>query len=277
MKRLPESIQAILLLYSDRSEPATAAVLDHASRFACEVVACSIAELASHGAGRLDPGRTALVNRIGSFASRTPAAAIESLYQERELWAWLHGELQRFAYASSLPTATSPMGGYGSLRDQWADLPWLVPGMRVPIHGAAAAGHVAGGNVHVVDPQNLYSLGQKLAVGAPVPHGPSRLAYVRPRGILVHAAQVGGRMMFTNAPAEMARSHSDPIAAFANEMERASESRILEHAFFLGDGPPVFYSTFPVPVVSGRHPAYAELVVEGLIDDIARRARRLVA
>jgi hypothetical protein len=269
-------IETVLLLYSDRAEPATAAVLDHAARFGRKVVARSVAELVE-GTGLADPDRTAVINRIGSLGDEGATGPIESPYGRQKLWTWLHRELQRFPYASSLPTATSPIGGFGSLRDQWADLPRLAEGLRVPIHGEAAKRHIAGGDVHVVDPRNLYTLGQPLAAGATWPQGATRLAYVRPRGTIVHAAQVGGMMMFTNAPPDMARSDSDRIAAFAEAMARSSESRILEHAFFVGDGPPVFYSTFPLPIVSGRHPAYAELVVEGLTDDISRLARRLVA
>ena len=60
-------------------------------------------------------------------------------------------------------------------------------------------------------------------------------------------------------------------------MAARSANRILEHAFFVGDGLPVFYSTCPVPVITGRLPAYADIVVQGLLDDIKQRTARTTA
>ena len=74
---------------------------------------------------------------------------------------------------------------------------------------------------------------------------------------------------------QMSAGQRDAMVAFARAMEVSSASRILEHAFFVGDDAPVFYSTCPMPVVSGSHPAYADLVIEGLKDDIERRRRRI--
>jgi hypothetical protein len=272
----------MLLLHTDRSDPVSCAILNNAGRFDREVIAISLSQLLSEvvigsrwtWAGRtIDPARTAVVNRLTSLGTVDDASRLASPFVRQQMWGWLHHELQHFAYASSLPTATSLIGCYGSLLDQWSDLPLLVGGLRVPRHRASGSREVLQGDVYVVNPWNLYSLGKRASAETASVEG-AQLAYIRPSGQLIHIAQVGGTMMFANAPPEMTAQQRDYMASFAKSMAALSASRILEHAFFVGDGLPVFYSTCPMPVISGTHPAYADLVVEGLQDDIERRSRR---
>jgi hypothetical protein len=72
----------------------------------------------------------------------------------------------------------------------------------------------------------------------------------------------------------MTARQQEYIASFVAAMARVSVPRILEHAFFVGNELPVFYATFPVPVVTGPLGEYPELVIQGLCDDITRRSRR---
>ena len=187
------------------------------------------------------------------------------------LWSRLRDELGRFRYASSLPTATSIMGCYGSLLDQWEDLPRLVPGLRVPDHSAPSLPRALHGTVFAVDRWTPYSLGkpldQALAAGLPAA---ARLDYVMPEGRLVHLAQIGDAMFFPNPPPTMSASQEQAMMGVARELAAVSPIRILEHAFFLGNGAPTLYSSFPVPVLSGGHDLYPELVKQGLRNDIKK-------
>src|SRR5687767_4716554 len=133
----------LLLLHVGRSDPVSCAILDNAGRFDREVIAISLPQLLSEivvgacwtWAGRtIDPARTAVVNRLTSFGNANDAGQLASPFRQQQMWGWLHHELQRFAYVSSLPTATSLIGCHGSLLDQWSDLPLLVGGLRVPRH-----------------------------------------------------------------------------------------------------------------------------------------------
>jgi hypothetical protein len=192
------------------------------------------------------------------------------------LWSRLHHELGRFGYASSLPTATSIMGCYGSLLDQWEDLPRLVPGLRVPDHSAPSLPRPLHGTVLAVNRYTPYSLGKPLddALTATLP-ATARLDYVMPEGRLVHLAQVGELMFFPNPPPTMTSTQQQAMVDVARALAAVSSIRILEHAFFLGQGPPVLYSSFPVPVLSGGHALYPELVKQGLSNDIPKwRGRR---
>lgn len=268
------AIDHLLVLYSERSEAVTTAVLAQAALFGCDVLPLSAEEMLRevradghwHVRGQaLDPARTAVINRLGSLPG-TDAIG------ERRLWVWLRQQLARFAYASALPSATSPLGGYGSLLDQWTDLPLLAPGLRVPTHRRRGESALPAGDVRAIEPDKLYSLGQPVPSASAAPA--SLLAYAKPDGLLVIAAQAGGMLMLVNAPPDMPSAHAGEIDRFAARLAQVSESRILEHAFFVGARPPVFYSTYPIPVVSASDPQYAAFVVQGLIDDIARRSRR---
>ncbi len=75
----------------------------------------------------------------------------------------------------------------------------------------------------------------------------------------------------------MRQEQRDHIVSFTRSMSELSPNRILEHAFFEGNEVPVFYSTCPIPVVTGRLPAYTDLVVTGLQDDIENSSRRTAA
>jgi hypothetical protein len=273
----------MLLLYTDRSDPVSCVVLDNAERFNYQVIAISLYQLVHEltisphweWAGRtIDPTRTAVVNRL-TFGTANTANRLTSSFQKQQFWSWLHCELQRFAYVSSMPTASSLIGCYGSLLDQWLDLPELVGELRVPVHRTAWTKEVLHGDVYIVNPWNLYSLGRQISAGPGTLRG-ARVAYVRPNGRLVHVSQVGSTISVTNAPQGMTPIQKDYIVSFAKSMASFSTSRILEHAFFVdvGNELPVFYSTCPVPVISGRHIAYADLVVEGLHDDIKGRSGR---
>jgi hypothetical protein len=275
----------ILLLYADRSDPVSSVVLERAARFNCAVTAISLSQLVNEvvlgahwtwAARTIDPSRTAVVNRLTSIEHEGATNPLASSFQRQQFWIRLNTELQRFAYVSSMPTAVSPIGSLGSLLDQWSDLPELVAGLRVPVHQVPWKADVLHGDVHIVNPWHLYSLGRR--VGAdPGPAAPGQLVYVRPAGMLFHVAQVGSMMMAANAPPGMSRAQQDYVVAFAKSMAALSGTRILEHAFFVGDGLPVFYSTCPVPVITGRMPAYADMVVEGLHDDIKQRSPRIAA
>jgi hypothetical protein len=127
------------------------------------------------------------------------------------------------------------------------------------------------GDVHLIDPWQLYSLGHPVAAAAPAAN--ATLAYARPPGFLVHAAQVGSAYFLANTPPFMTPRQEGYIGSYLDAMTRVSSSRILEHAFFVGDDMPVFYSTFSIPVLTGSLDAYGELVIQGLCDDLERRSR----
>jgi len=84
---------------------------------------------------------------------------------------------------------------------------------------------------------------------------------------------VGGTILLANAPPQMTPAQRESIMAFTRAIASSSRARILEHAFFVDGGAPVFYSTYPVPVLTGGHPAFTYLLVDGLIDDIERHCR----
>ena len=273
----------ILLLCTDQADPVASVLLNQAARMHCEVVTMSLSELVCEaavgplwrwGARTIDPSRTAVVNRLVSI--ETEEGPLESPFQRRQFWTWLSAELQRFAYVSSMPSVVSPIGSFGSLLDQWLDLPELVRGLRVPMHRSPGMAEALRGDVHVVNPLHLYSLGKR-ASGEPgsIPHG--HIAYVRPAGMLFHVAQVGNMIIAPNAPPQMLPEQRADVVTFTRSMAALSGNRILEHAFFAGEGAPVFYSTCPVPVVTGRLPAYANIVVTGLHDDIKNRGERIAA
>jgi hypothetical protein len=274
----------ILLLYSDRTDAVSRVLLEQSVRFGREVVAMSLRQLVEEvepgvtwtWLGRtFDPARTAVVNRLVSIEAPGDMSPLASTFQRQQFACWLHDELRRFAYASSLPTAMSPLGDHGSLLDQWSDIPPLVGGMRVPIH-QTSPGQQLRGDVCAVDPARLYSLGQRVDA-LPAPDVSGKLLYVRPHGPLFHVAQVGSLFIVANAPPQMTKAQQDYVMRFVKAMSEVSTSRILEHAFFVGDELPVFYSTCPVPVIVGRLPEYPNLVVEGLLHDIENRRQRAAA
>jgi hypothetical protein len=90
-------------------------------------------------------------------------------------------------------------------------------------------------------------------------------------------AQVGSTIIAPNAPPDMPREQRDHVVSFTRSMAALSDNRILEHAFFAGETLPVFYSTCPIPVITGRLTAYADMVVKGLHDDIKNRSERIAA
>jgi hypothetical protein len=92
--------------------------------------------------------------------------------------------------------------------------------------------------------------------------------------MLVHLAQIGDAMFFPNAPTTTTPAQERAMIDVARALAAVLPIRILEHAFFLGDGDPVLYSTCPVPLLSGNHPLYPELVRQGLRNDIQQRGRR---
>jgi hypothetical protein len=276
--RVPDQM---LLLYTDRSDPVTCVILDNAHRFGRQFSAISLYQLVHEvtiGAhwqwiGRtLEPARTAVVNRL-AFGTTDTANQLTPSFQKQHLSTWLQCELQRFAYVSSMPTASSLMGCYGSLLDQWSDLAGFVGELRVPVHRAAWTRAALHGDVYAVNPWNLYSLGTRISEQQESLLG-ARVAYVRPKGRLVHVSQVGSMHLCTNAPQGMTPLQKDYIVSFVNAMASSSSIRILEHAFFVdvGSDLPVFYSTCPVPIITGTHIAYADLVIEGLHDDIKGRS-----
>jgi hypothetical protein len=274
-----------LLLYTDQTDPVASVLLNQAARLHCEVVAMSLSQLVREAvvgrvwkwAGRtVDPSRTAVVNRLVSVETEDGTGPLESPSQRQQFWTWLTTELQRFAYVSSMPSAISLVGSFGSLLDQWLDLPELVRGLHVPEHRAPGMADALRGDVYVVDPWRLYSLGRR-AGGEPdpVPHG--HVAYVRPAGTLFHVAQVGHMIIAPNAPPEMPPEQRDHVVSFTRSMAALSRNRILEHAFFAAEAVPVFYSTCPIPVITGRLPAYSDMVIMGLSDDIKNRSERIAA
>jgi hypothetical protein len=280
----PEPPNLILLLYTDRADAVTSVLLEQGQRLRYEVLAMSLSQLINQAiVGRtwkwaertIDPSRTAVVNRLLSVDGE--AAPFQSSVQRQQFWIWLAGALQGFAYVSSMPSAISPLGSFGSLVDQWSDLPELVSGLRVPTHRAGGSTAELRGDVYVVDPWHLYNLGRRAAIepGSGEWHG--QLAYVRPAGRLFHVAQVGNTIIVPNAPPGMRQEQRDHIVSFTRSMSVLSPNRILEHAFFEGNEVPVFYSTCPIPVVTGRLPGYADLVVTGLQDDIENCSRRTAA
>ena len=275
----------VLLLYADRSEPVSSMMLGDAARFGREVLAISLDQLVNevevgaqwHWAGRtIDPARTAVVNRLTSLDKPDAAGSIRSPYQRTQLSLWLREELQRFAYASSLPSINAAIGGYGSLIDQWLDLPLMVDGLRVPAHQTPWNKAPLTGDVHLINPWSLYSLGRPAGETGATPKA-GEVAFVRPEGLLVHVAQVGGMFLLANVPPGMTRLQHDCVTAFARSMATSSGSRILEHAFFVGRDVPVFYATFPIPMITGSMPEYRDLLVQGLRDDFERYSRRAAA
>jgi hypothetical protein len=275
----------ILLLYTDPADAVARALVEQSARLHCEVVAMSLAQLVDEvivgavwqWAGRtIDPARTAVVNRLIAVETEPGTGPLESSFQHQQFWAWLTAALQRFAYVSSMPSPIAAVGSFGSLIDQWTDLPQLVRGLRVPEHCASGSTDALRGDVYVLNPWHLYSLGRRATVG-PGPMARGHVAYVRPAGMLFHVAQVGSTIFTPNAPPQLGQEQRDHVALFARSMAARSGNRILEHAFFAGEGLPVFYSTCPVPVVTGRFPAYADIVVTGLRDDIKNRSERIAA
>ena len=81
-------------------------------------------------------------------------------------------------------------------------------------------------------------------------------------------------MFFPNPPPTMTAAQQQAMVDVARALAAVSPIRILEHAFFLGQGAPVLYSSFPVPVLSGAHALYPELVRQGLRNDIQQWGRR---
>jgi len=269
----------VLLLHGDPNDAVTRALVSGRAQLGWPLVAVSAQEMldgielgdAWTVAGRrVDPRRTAVINRL-PLADRLELdeATVADTMARQALWSRLREELGRFRYASSLPTATSIMGCYGSLLDQWEDLPRLVPGLRVPDHSASSLPRALHGTVFAVNRWTPYSLGKPLAEaladGLPAA---VRLDYVLPEGSLVHLAQVGDTMFSPNPPPTMTAAQQQAMMGVARALAAVSPIRILEHAFFLGQGAPILYSSFPVPVLSGGHALYPELVKQGLRNDI---------
>jgi len=202
-------VESILLLYADGADAVARAVTSQAPRLGAELIAISLDELVRdvefgdrwRWRGRvIDPTRTAVVNRLTSLGEDGARPGLESHVARQDVWRALHGELRRFAYVSSMPAATSVIGCYGSLLDQWSDLPELVPGLRVPQHARRGGERSLQGDVHAIaNPWQLYTLGRRPA-DDPQTAAHAQLWYVRPQGWLVHVAQVGGLAMFVNAP-----------------------------------------------------------------------------
>lgn len=273
--------QLVLLLYGDPQDAVTRALAGGRSQLAWPLVAVSSQQLLDGieindvwtvAGRRIDPQHTAVINRLPLDDRLEPGQSTAADTMARQaLWSRLRDELGRFGYASSLPTATSIMGCYGSLLDQWEDLPRLVPGLPVPDHSAPSLPRALHGNVFAVNRFTPYSLGKPLddALAAGLPNA-ARLDYVMPEGRLVHLAQIGDLMFFPNPPPTMTASQQQAMVGVARALAAVSPIRILEHAFFLGRGRPVLYSSFPVPVLSGAHALYPELVREGLTNDIKK-------
>ena len=271
----------VLLLCGDPNDAVTRALVDGHSQLGWPLLAVSTQQLLDGVAledtwtvagRRVEPQHTAVINRL-PLADRLESGHVTAAdtMARQALWSRLHDELGRFGYASSLPTATSIMGCHGSLLDQWEDLPRLVPGLRVPDHSAPSLPRALHGTVFAVNRWTPYSLGkpldQALAAGLPAA---VRLDYVLPEGSLVHLAQVGDTMFCPNPPPTMTASQQQAMGSVARALAAVSPIRILEHAFFLGQGAPILYSSFPVPVLSGGHALYPELVEQGLRNDIKK-------
>jgi hypothetical protein len=278
--------QLVLLLYGDPHDAVTRALVEGRSQLGWPLVAVSTQQLLDGvelkdvwtvAGRRVEPQHTAVINRLPLGDRLEPGQETAAATMARPaLWSRLHDELGRFGYASSLPTASSIMGCYGSLLDQWQDLPRLVPGLRVPDHSAPSVPRALHGTVFSVNRWTPYSLGkplvEALAGGLPAT---TRLDYVMPEGRLVHLAQVGESMFFPNPPPTMTPSQQQAIVSVARAFAAVSPIRIVEHAFFLGQGAPILYSSFPVPVLSGGHALYPDLVTQGLHNDIKKwRGRR---
>jgi hypothetical protein len=277
--------QLVLLLYGDPNDGVTRALAQVGSQLGWPLIALSAQQLlesvefgdawtiAGH---RIEPPHTALINRL-PLADRLDAgpSSEPGATTRTAVWSRLRDELGRFGYASSLPTATSIMGCHGSLLDQWEDLPRLVPALRVPEHSSPSLPRPLQGNVFAVNRWTPYSLGKPLgeALAAGLPAA-ARLDYVKPEGLLIHLAQVGDTMFFPNPPPTMTAAQQQAMVDVARALAAVSPIRILEHAFFLGQGAPVLYSSFPVPVLSGAHALYPELVRQGLRNDIQQWGRR---
>jgi len=275
----------VLLLYGDPNDPVTRSLVDGRAQLGWPLLAVSTQQLLDGVdlrdvwtvAGRhVEPQHTALINRLPLDDRLEPghSTAAETMARQA-LWTRLRSELGHFRYSSSLPTASSIMGCYGSLLDQWQDLPRLVPGLRVPDHSAASLPRALHGTVFAVNRWTPYSLGKPLdeALAAGLPAA-ARLDYVMPEGRLVHLAQVGEMMFFPNPPPTMTASQQQTMVGVARALAAVSPIRVLEHAFFLGRGEPILYSSFPVPVLSGGHALYPELVQQGLRNDIKKSGRR---
>lgn len=272
--------EQVLLLWSDPADPVVRAFADGRARLPWPMAAVSAQQLLDGVAlgdrawtvdgRRIDPRRTALINRLPVSDRLEPGDASPAGTAARQAaWVRLRDELAGFGYASSLPTATSLQGCFGSLLDQWQDLPRLVPGLRVPEHSAASVPRALAGTVFAVDRWRPYSLGRPLAeaVAEGLPAA-VRLDYAVPEGRLVHLAQVGERLFFANAPPTTTEAQHAAMVRAARALAAVSPIRVLEHAFFLGRGEPVLWSSFPVPLVSGAHPSFADLVSHGLRHDI---------
>ena len=277
--------ELVLLLYGDPNDGVTRALSSGATKLPWPVIALSAQQLLDGvelgdvwtvAGRRVEPERAAVINRLplNDRLDGVEATAAETIGRQA-LWSRLRDELGRFRYASSLPTATSILGCYGSLLDQWEDLPRLVPGLRVPDHSTPTLPRVLHGTVFGVNRWTPYSLGKPLdeALAAGLPAS-ARLDYVMPEGRLVHLAQVGEAMFFPNPPPTMTAAQQQAMVGAARALAAVSPIRIVEHAFFLGHGAPVLYSSFPVPVLSGGHSLYPQLVSEGLSHDIRNRRRR---
>lgn len=273
--------QLVLLLHGDPQDAVTKALVSGRSKLGWPVLAVSARELldtvefgdAWTVAGRrVEPQHTALVNRLPLDARlETGSTTVTDTAADQALWTRLRDEIGRFRYASSRPTATSIMGCCGSLLDQWEDLPRWVPELRVPDHSAPSLPRDLQGTVFTVNRWTPYSLGQPRgsAQSSALPAS-ARLDYVKPDGLLVHLAQIGDTMFFPNPPPTMTAAQQEAMVGVARALAAVSPLRILEHAFFLGRGAPVLYSTFPVPVLSGTHPLYPDLVTQGLRHDIKK-------
>jgi hypothetical protein len=271
----------VLLLYGDPGDAVTRALVESPSLLGWPLAAVSAQQLSDGveigdawtvAGRRVQPRRTALINRLPMADHLEPGDVTTAGTTSRQaLWGRLHDELGRFGYASSLPTATSIMGCYGSLLDQWQDLPRLVPGLLVPEHSAPSLPRPLNGNVFAVDRWTPYSLGKPLdeALAAGLPTA-VRLDYVLPEGHLVLLTQIGDTMFFLNPPPTITAGQEQAMVGVARALAAVSTIRILEHAFFLGNGPPVLYSSCPVPVLSGGHALYPELVKQGLRNDIKK-------
>jgi len=158
---LAERLERILLLYSDPTEPVSSVILMHRAAFECEVTAISLPQLLQvvtvgpqwdWNGIRIDPARTAVVNRLTSLELRMTDGAPQSPFERTQLSIWLHDELRRFKYASSLPSINAPIGGFGSLFDQWLDLPTHVAELRVPMHQSPGNTAPLEGDVYIVNP-----------------------------------------------------------------------------------------------------------------------------
>ena len=270
----------VLLLYADAADPVTRTLISNDAVLGWPVTALSLEQLMSDvrfasagweiGTRKIDPSRTAVVNRLPITDPPVLGPPGANSVGKQALWSRLRRELGRFAYASGRPTATSLIGCFGSLLDQWCDMPRLVPNLNVPEHSTVSTPRELHGEVFSVNRWALYSLGEPRGRGAALPAA-LRLEYVRPSGRLVTLVQVGGTMFFVNPPPEMSHGQQAHIVAFARALAAVSPLRILEHVFFLGEEAPVLYSSCPVPVIGGTHPAYPQLVIQGLRHDIEKR------